>query len=426
MRILMLTDLYPPVIGGLELHVRNLSAGLVARGHTVTVATLDQGNASAQETDAQGVEVRRIRGTLQRAAHLFSDNRRQFAPPCPDPEAAVALRRIIAETRPQIVHAHNWLLHSYLPLDRRNGPKVVLSLHDYGLVCARRDRIQQGALCDGPGARKCLTCAAAHYGAPRGVPTAVLTRIGGIAARARVDQFLPVSTAVAQGNALRAGRDPFRVVPNFIPDDVAAARGEYGAYLAQLPDEPFLLFVGALIPIKGIEVLLRAYSLLTDAPPLVLIGARWPTSPTTFPPGVTVLEDWPHGAVMAAWRRSLLGIAPSIWAEPCPTVALEAMAAGKPVVGTRIGGLTDIVAAGETGLLVPPGDADALAAALRTLYRDPARAARYGVAGAARVRERFVASAVIPQFEAVYRQLLGVAPTPETERVPALAAGDRA
>ncbi len=422
----MLTDLYAPVIGGLEIHVRNLSAGLAARGHTVTVATLDQGNAPARESDAQGVAVRRIRGTLQRAARLFSDSQRQFAPPFPDPEATLALRRIIAEVQPEIIHAHNWLLHSYLPLQRRNGPKIILSLHDYGLVCARRDRIHQGELCDGPGARKCLACATAHYGAARGVPTAIATRIAGVTARARVDQFLPVSAAVAQGNLLRDGRDPFRIVPNFIPDDVAAVRGDYDRYLEQLPREPFLLFVGALIPIKGIAVLLRAYSTLADAPPLVVIGARWPTSPTTFPPGVTVLEDWPHGAVMAAWRRSLLGIVPSIWADPCPTVALEAMAVGRPMVASRIGGLSDIVADGETGLLVRPGDANALAAALRAVYSDPTLADRFGAAGEARVRERFVASAVIPQIEAIYRQVLGAATTPEAERVTTLATGDRA
>lgn len=420
----MLTDLYPPVIGGLEIHVRNLSADLVARGHAVTVATLDQGNAPASETDAQGIAVRRIRGTLQRAAGLFSDSQRQFAPPFPDPEATLALRRIIAETRPQIIHAHNWLLHSYLPLDRRAGPKIVASLHDYGLVCARRDLINGGAVCGGPGAGKCLACATAHFGAARGIPTALATRLGGFAARSRVAQFMPVSDAVARGNGLRAGHDRFRIVPNFIPDDVADGHEDYTAYLAQLPERPFLLFVGALIPIKGIEVLLRAYSALTDAPPLVLIGARWPTSPMTFPPGVTVLEDWPHGAVMAAWRRSLLGIVPSIWADPCPTVALEAMLVGKPVVASHIGGLSDIVAPGETGLLVPPGDADALAAALRDLYSDPARAARFGAAGEARVRARFVASAVIPQIETVYRQVLGVAATPEVERIAALATGD--
>lgn len=422
MQIMMLTDLYPPVIGGLEIHVRNLSAGLVALGHTVSVVTLAQPDAPAFEVDERGVRIHRISGTLQRAAGLFSDAGRRFAPPFPDPEALLAIKRIIASEQPTIIHAHNWLVHSLLPLKRWSKAKLVVSLHDYSLACARKDLTYRGAPCEGPSPSKCLSCGAAHYGTLKGYGTVLTHRVASAAERALVDCFLPVSEAVARGNGLTSGRQRYQVIPNFIPDDAAAEKQSADEYLAQLPDGPFLLFVGALIPAKGIEVLLDAYAGLTDAPPLVLIGATWPGSPTIFPPNVITLRDWPHHAVMAAWRRGLLGLVPSIWGEPCPTVALEAMAAGKPLIASRIGGLTTIVAENDTGLLVPPGDVAAWRAAIGALLADPGRAARLGEAGRERVHQQFVASAVIPQIAGIYRRLLN---EPTAREVPAPALGDQ-
>lgn len=421
MRIMMLTDLYAPVIGGLEIHVRNLAAGLVARGHTVAVVTQAHPDAPSFEIEASGVRVHRIGGTLQRIGALFSDGGRRFAPPFPDPEAMVALRRIIAAERPAIVHAHNWLVHSFLPLKRLSGAKLVVSLHDYSLACARKDLTYRGAPCSGPRLGKCFSCGCAHYGAAKGMITVGANFLTSAAERALVERFLPVSTAVARGNDLAGGRWPSEVIPNFIPDAVADERGDLSRYTDQLPAGPFILFVGALIPAKGIATLLDAYASLADAPPLVLIGATWPGSPTTFPPNVITLRDWPHDAVMAAWRRSSFGVVPSVWGEPCPTVALEAMAAGKAVVASRIGGLPDIIADGQTGTLVPPGDVAAWRAALADLIADPARAARFGAAGRERSRERFVASAVIPRIEGVYRQLVA---SPARRAVAAPATGD--
>jgi len=109
--------------------------------------------------------------------------------------------------------------------------------------------------------------------------------------------------------------------------------------------------------------------------------------------------------VMAAWARSLIGIVPSVWAEPFGLVVLEAMAAGRPVIASNIGGPADIVRDEETGLLVPPGDPRALRAALARLIADPALRARLGAAGQIRVNE-FKAAAVLPRIEGAYRTLL--------------------
>jgi glycogen synthase len=81
------------------------------------------------------------------------------------------------------------------------------------------------------------------------------------------------------------------------------------------------------------------------------------------------------------------------------------MAAGRPVVGSRVGGLTDLVADGETGLLVPPGDAGALRAAMRRLLDDPALCERMARAAKRRV-VNFQVGAVVPRLEQAYARVL--------------------
>ncbi len=410
MRILMLAQFYPPIIGGEERVVRDFSAALAARGHEVAVATLRQEGMAAFEQDG-AVRVYRLGSSMGRIPWLHSSGGRRHAPPFPDPETALALRALIERERPEIVHAHNWLIHSFLPLKAWSGAKLVLTLHDYSLACATKKLIYQGALCSGPGPRKCLACAAEHYGAAKGAITTLANWSMGLAERAAVDMFLPESEAVAIGNGLVGGRAPYRVIPVCIPDAEPSDPVAAAPYVAQLPAEPFLLFVGAFGSYKGVDVLIEAYRRLRAAPPLVIIGyhtAEHPVATTDLPPGITVLKDWPHHAVLEAWRRSLLGLVPSVWAEPFGLVALEAMAAGKPLIASRIGGLQDIVADGQTGLLVPPGDGAALQAAIEGLLADAVLRERMGRAGAQRVR-RFQAATVIPQIEQVYRELLDTA-----------------
>ena len=406
MRILMLAQFYPPIIGGEERHVRNLSRALVARGHSVAVATHSGAGLADFEEDA-GVRIYRIGGTMQRLSFLFTESGRRHAPPFPDPETTLALREIIQREKPDVVHAHNWLVHSFLPIKGASNAKLVMTLHDYSLVCAQKRLLYHEQLCEGPAVRKCVECAVDHYGAAKGVITVTGAWVMRQLKYRAVDMFVPVSHSVADKSGLTGTDLPYEVIPNFVPDDVATLQSEstISDYADKLPRNDFLLYVGDLTRDKGIDVLLQSYSEVVDPPPLVLIGRRSPETPSTLPPNVMIFENWPHPAVMEAWRRSMLGVVPSVCADSCPTVVIEAMAAGRPVIGSRIGGLTDLVADGETGLLVEPNSVSALREALSRMLTEGEMRERMAVASAQRVRE-FQAMTVVPRIEALYQQML--------------------
>jgi glycosyltransferase involved in cell wall biosynthesis len=254
----------------------------------------------------------------------------------------------------------------------------------------------------------------------KGGVTVLSNWISGAFEKRQADAFIAVSKAVATGNSLGKTGVPFEIIPNFVPDDVAVPADGDDACLSSLPQAGYILFVGDLNRQKGIPFLLDAYSRLKDAPPLVLIGRPGADLPGELPKGVSVHHSWPHNAVMHAWRRCIFGVAPSVWADPCPTVIMEAMAAGKPVISTTIGGSPDLIDNEQTGLLVQPGDAEALAAAISRLSADPELRKRMSLAALQKI-ETLKANAVIPRIEKLYERVLS--PRPQLSCVEAPNAG---
>lgn len=262
-----------------------------------------------------------------------------------------------------------------------------------------------GALCSGPALLKCLGCASEHYGIVKGVPTTLANRVWGKVERQAADMFLPVSQAMAEINQLDKHGVPYRVIPNFIPNDLDVLPADANPLLAQLPKDDYLLFVGDVARDKGVEVLLRAYAEMGSRIPLVLIGRPVTDLSAILPPNTQILQSWPHDAVMSAWSRCSIALVPSLCLESFGIVALEAMAMGRPIVASRIGGLPDIVADGETGFLVPPGDSITLREAIQRLLDDPSLRERMGAMAKQRVVE-FQARTVVPRIEQVYQEVL--------------------
>ena len=413
MRILLLAQFFPPDVGGEERHVFNLANSLAERGHEVAVATQRMVDVPDQETLGSGVRVHRFATAAMRLPGVYSTNRAHH-PPLPDPLGVRELARITRQERPHVVHAHNWIVNSAVAL-RRSSPAglrfgLVLTLHDFSHVCATKRLMRMGSACAGPSVARCLPCATANYGPAVGPLTVAATALMRPWKSRAIDHVVCVSNAVASGNHIPRGPNT-SVIPNFVLDEVVLGRaGDVAEGRTEdippcLPEEEFLLFVGELSRDKGVPTLLRAYeSLGRQRPPLLLVGRRTPDTPAHLPDGAEMCAEWPHEHVMAAFRRCLFAVLPSICLDACPTTVLEAMASGRPVVATTTGGIVDMIVDGENGLLVPPGDEYKLAEAMARLLNDADLRARLAAGAQERV-QRFTASAVVERLEAVYTRV---------------------
>ncbi len=409
MRILVVSDYYPPFIGGAHRQTRLLARGLVARGHEVAVATIWYRGAADVEQDGP-VEVHRVRQLRTAVPRLCGPGQRH-QPPFPDPVSTLALRRLLRSYRPDVVHAYGGLASSAALALRGTGIPLVLVSRDYGYTCPKRTLVYEGRICPGPAPRRCFPCASDYYGAPKGIAATIGVGLTRPLLRRAATATVSVSGYVREivFRDLLHGRPTLvdEVVPSFREGDEQAASGS-GPVIDQLAavGRPFLLFVGALRREKGVEELLAAYRRLDDPPPLVLVGTRERDTPAVLPDGVRVIEDATIPEVLAAWDRSLFGVLPSRWPEPFGSVVYEGMSRGRAVIGTRPGGHVDMIEDGVSGLLVPAGDVGALAEAMRRLIDDEELRDRLGAAARIRSR-RFQAAEVLPRLEAVFARVTG-------------------
>jgi glycosyltransferase involved in cell wall biosynthesis len=199
------------------------------------------------------------------------------------------------------------------------------------------------------------------------------------------------------------------VIPNayFIDSDPATPRRM---------DRQLIGFVGRLVDQKGCEFLVRAAPhVLAEMPSArVVIVGDGPERPNlerlARELGVASAVEFggydPHPA--RRMREMAVLAVPSIY-EPLGMVALEAMACEVPVVASAVGGLPEVVEGGTTGLLVPPRDPDALAAALLRILKAPDQAASMGAAGLARARAGFSPEVISNRYAEVYNRLAATA-----------------
>ena len=220
------------------------------------------------------------------------------------------------------------------------------------------------------------------------------------------DTHVAVSRGLAQYLAATEGfeEDKFEIAHYGIRAEPAAPRYD---------GPPCLLAIGRLIPIKGHFVLLRAVALaLGQVPDLELrLAGAGPLEATlrTFAAELGIADRvrlLGHvEPVRPAIEESSFVVVPSL-GEGFGLVALEAMERSRAVVASAVGGLLDIVVDDVTGALVPPGEAEPLAAAIVELARDPERAARMGALGRLRVEDLFTEERSLDRAEQLYREAL--------------------
>lgn len=405
MRIFQVTDCYPPpLLGGRDLQVRMLANELYRRGHDVEVVTLAGPSGARNEVDGD-IPVHQIAGWSQALSRFYADPERPFHPTIPDPGIVRTLFNMIRERQPQVVHVHSWMLHSLLPFLPSRTTRLVVTMHEYGLVCPKNTFVYREGVCDGPKLAKCVACASGQYGTIRSVALTtglhVTRRL-----RRRVDRYIANSDAVAQACkplAIDCQRK-IDVIPPFLPDECFQLADTDRPEFVPAAGE-YIMFTGALGPHKGIDVLFEAYRGVDPMIPLMLLGLRRYDTPQRFPEGAIVVENVSHSDVMRAWKNCAVAIVPSRWPEPFGMVALEAMAAGRPVVASAVGGLQTLVRDGKTGIHVPPGDVAALRAGIQRLLNDPAERSRMGEAGRERAAD-YKASEVVPKIEQIYHEVI--------------------
>jgi starch synthase len=173
---------------------------------------------------------------------------------------------------------------------------------------------------------------------------------------------------------------------------------------------PYALFVGRISEQKGIFPLLEAaatfppdlqVALVAASPDTPELAARLTAAVANRPRVRFINAMLPHDDVVQLYSHATVFVCPSIY-EPFGLINLEAMACGTAVVASRVGGIPEVVVDGETGVLVPPGDPAALAAAVRRIATDPERAARLGSAGRQRVEAAFSWTRIAERTLAVY------------------------
>lgn len=410
MRVLLATDHYPPFIGGAQIQSRLIAQELRARSHDVAVATVWQNNHPSFEID-DGVPVHRLR-QLRTLPLIARQQRQHHQPPFPDPVTVLGLRRLIRAFEPDVVHSYGWFSYSCAAALLGRDTPMLITARDFAYSCANRTLMHDGRECSGPGLSKCIGCAGRYYGVPKGWIAALGVLGTRPLLRRRVNAIHSISSFV-RDITRRDFLDEESTGDYLIHDVIAsmplpprdAGEGSIQARIAELPTEPFLLFIGALRRVKGVYELLEAYKQLDDPPPLVMLGTIERDSPQEFPPGVHVLRDFPHDAVLTACERCLFGVMPSLWPEPFGTVVCEVMSRGRPVIGTTPGGHTDMIVDGETGFLVPRGDVPALVDAMRTLLEDDELRRRMGEAAIVHAAE-FEPQVSLPRIERLYEEMV--------------------
>jgi glycosyltransferase involved in cell wall biosynthesis len=309
--------------------------------------------------------------------------------PAADLRALVAVRALLREVRPTILHTHMakaGTVGRVAAATVRPRPLTIHTFHGHVLDGYFRQGVQQAFL-----------------------------KAERILAR-RTDVLIAVSPQVRDDLlALGIGTpDRWRVVPLGLPLDAFAAidgpSGRLRERLRLAADVPLVGALGRIVPIKDLATLVRAVARLPDVH-LALIGDGSERAELAALVGSLGVADRVHLTGWAddvpAWVADLDVVALTSRNEGTPVALIEALAAGRPVVATSVGGVPFVVREGVTGWLVPPADPVATAEALAACLGDRTDAAARAAAGRAEVLARFPAERLVADVRALYRELTG-------------------
>jgi glycogen synthase len=386
-KIVLVTEVYPPRAGGAGWSTRALALGLQRGGHDVAVVTTSPGPANDD-----GLPVTRLSA--------------------PRGRKRLAVPRTLASALPgdgeTVLHAQ----HSLSALACLVGPRAhrtAVTVRDHWPGCFWSTRISRGALCPRCGLGPMTRCVVGHVAVPRPLSWAALPYMRWDLATkrralARAGAVLAVSESIAaevRGLGLRR----LEVIPNIVNIEETRAIADSRPSV-DLP-ERFLLFVGKLEENKGARLLVPAVAAAGTGLPLVVLGEGSLGHVLKFDAAAAgvplVLRGWAHREdVLRAMGRATALVFPSLWHEPLSRVLLEALALGVPVAAMDTGGTPEILGAPDAGCLV--SDAGGLADAIARIAGDEAFRDRLREGARDRARA-YSPEVLVPRYEAVYRAL---------------------
>lgn len=321
------------------------------------------------------------------------------------PRATAVVRDLIARFHPDVIHCHNLfplLSPAVIGTAAARGTPVVMTLHNYRLMCVSGNFLRDGHPCEDCFGH--LPWRGVVHGCYQGSVLASGAIAAAVSAHRALRTFDRVALFLADGEFVKrrhldagmfAGR--IRAKPQFCP--ATARRVGAGKYF---------LYVGRLHSEKGVRVLLDAWRDVAAELVIVGDGPEAASLRASAPPRVTFTGQLPGDAIPALMREARALLVPSVWYEGSPRTIVEAYAAGIPVVASRIGALPDVVSDGRSGLLVTPGAVAAWATAVRSLLDDDL-AARLGDGAYARWRHEFRPEDGLAHLQRAYRDAIALA-----------------
>lgn len=372
MRVLFVVHRYPPEFAaGTELHTARLAEELAARLHDVFVFAGNPGSRRGERgvRDAQDGSVG--------VRFVEAPQKVDFAMGLPNPWVRAQFERTLAEFQPDVVHVQH-LLHlssDLIEVARAHGIPTVVTLHDFWFLCPlvhpgprtihpRGAGLLRGLCCFGHYERKRWRAPLLAY-PPRvaRMAAAHLRRPGFMRQQLEIADLL-----VAPSEFVRERFEAFGVPPErlaVVPHPVASADGA----AREIGDPVRFGFVGNIAPAKGVHLLCKAFSRVPGNSVLRLFGSTPDASyfrrlRPYLGPRVTHEGAFDHSRLGEVYGSVDVVVAPSLVEESFSLVAWEAQAHGRPVIGSASGALREVIDHGRNGLLVPPGDVGALAAAI--------------------------------------------------------------
>jgi len=273
-------------------------------------------------------------------------------------EAVNKLEELISREKPVLAHLHNiyhQLTPAIIPVLKKNGVKVILTLHDYKLICPSYSMVNGNAICS--------VCEGKYFWKPftkncqNSLSRSTLLMIEALYHKWKgsyefVDMFIAPSQFMAEAISKKVPENKIRILKNGIDTD---------EYEESNKDDEYGLYFGRLSKEKGVETLLQAHDKINNPIHLKLAG----TGPLEKDFKKIYLEPeylgYKHGnELKTIISRASFVIVPSEWCENCSMTVLESMAMGKPVIASNIGGIPEQIEDGKTGLLFGMGDTNDL------------------------------------------------------------------